>query len=543
MKIDGKVTKIDALKKVFPEGVLSESESKITLLASRLINESERPGKCKNITDFLLNEGYSDFAIRLNENGAIEIVDSGAFNQGLAKWISQEKGYANEAAEKIRDAFYNNLPRLDLSDLNLKSLPPEIGKLTNMTQLWLRNNQLKELPTEIWNLKSLTALSLSHNKFKILPHQIGQLVNLNCLWLSDNLLKDLPPEIWNLSHLIRLGLENNRLQSLPPQIARLLYLMYLDVSNNKDLSELPLALGSCWRIAELKIIGTRISEKHLNAILQLAEAYGAAEASPILGARLKAWRAVSGQSFKLGAIGQLTSAQQRILSDWLIRLENSKDFPTVCQKPLAKTVCNILQSLQDPDFKETFFAQVPYRGGGGEARALNEIVLACELAELEADCPDEERLALMIGAAKTAALRSALQQRVVFRDLSAGESVGIYLYYENALRDKLDLLTAINGISSGMDKYDWIDESALIEEVNKTYLDHIVKFASLQTFLEEEEDYPVNEELALRMKALEEKKNEMPGDEYARQMDDVQKELDLAYKTFALKYIEEHITD
>ena len=132
---------------------------------------------------------------------------------------------------------------------------------------------------------------------------------------------------------------------------------------------------------------------------------------------------------------------------------------------------------------------------------------------------------------------------MVFRDLSAGESVGIYLYYENALRDKLDLLTAINGISSGMDKYDWIDESALIEEVNKTYLDHIVKFASLQTFLEEEEDYPVNEELALRMKALEEKKNEMPGDEYARQMDDVQKELDLAYKTFALKYIEEHITD
>lgn len=50
--------------------------------------------------------------------------------------------------------------RLDLSDCNLHEVPPEIGRLTNLTSLDLRDNDLPALPVEIGLLTALENLDL-----------------------------------------------------------------------------------------------------------------------------------------------------------------------------------------------------------------------------------------------------------------------------------------------------------------------------------------------------------------------------------------------
>ena len=80
------------------------------------------------------------------------------FETGLAEWVAREGGRAAEVAEKIKGAFYGDKRQLDLSYLGLKSLPPEIGNLTSLTDLDLQKNQLQSLPAEIGNLTSLIRL-------------------------------------------------------------------------------------------------------------------------------------------------------------------------------------------------------------------------------------------------------------------------------------------------------------------------------------------------------------------------------------------------
>ena len=58
---------------------------------------------------------------------------------------------------------------LDLSDLGLSKLPPEIGQLTELTSLYLQRNQLSTLPPEIGKLTSLTSLDLDNNHLSALP--------------------------------------------------------------------------------------------------------------------------------------------------------------------------------------------------------------------------------------------------------------------------------------------------------------------------------------------------------------------------------------
>jgi Leucine-rich repeat (LRR) protein len=111
----------------------------------------------------------------------------------------EQKAY-DEAVRRI--AHYKRMggtaPPLSLLGMGLTALPPQIGDLTDLTELRLGNNQLTTLPREIGQLTALTQLWLQDNQLTTLPPEIGQLQALTVLSLMDNGLATLPGSLRDL---------------------------------------------------------------------------------------------------------------------------------------------------------------------------------------------------------------------------------------------------------------------------------------------------------------------------------------------------------
>lgn len=152
-----------------------------------------------------------------------------------------------------------SLSLLDLGMNRLEELPPEIGKLGSLRTLSLSNNQLGALPPEIGNLGSLMKLDLSDNRLGELPPEIGKLGSLTDLWFDNNQLRELPPEIGKLGNLMQLRLDNNQLEELPPEIGRFGNLMALSLSNNQ-LEELPSEIGKLGSLTVLYLSNNQLGE-------------------------------------------------------------------------------------------------------------------------------------------------------------------------------------------------------------------------------------------------------------------------------------------
>ena len=146
------------------------------------------------------------------------------------------------------------LTKLDLSSNQLSALPPAIGQLTALNQLYVQDNQLNSLPPEIDQLTALTSLDLSGNHLHTLPREIVQLTSLTELGLNSNQLSALPPEIGQLTALTQLYLYSNQLISLPPEIQELSSLEFLILESN-SLAELPEGLKKLMQLKELPLHG------------------------------------------------------------------------------------------------------------------------------------------------------------------------------------------------------------------------------------------------------------------------------------------------
>jgi hypothetical protein len=88
--------------------------------------------------------------------------------------------------EDIPPDCYEDVLVWDCTENGLTSLPPEIGRLTNLQVLICSVNQLTSLPPEIGHLTNLRVLSCLWNQLTSLPPEIGRLTNLRELYCWGN---------------------------------------------------------------------------------------------------------------------------------------------------------------------------------------------------------------------------------------------------------------------------------------------------------------------------------------------------------------------
>jgi len=167
-----------------------------------------------------------------------------------------------ELLQVIKQAVEDRQTVLDLSGMQLTSLPPEIGQLQDLIWLNLSNNKLSNLPPEIGKLQNLTSLDLSKNRLTRLPSEIGQLQNLTSLNLSNNQLnkvRSLPAKIARLQNLTWLNLEQNNLTKIPAVVIQLQNLTWLYLNNNK-LENLPAEIAQLKNLSELHLRNNQLAD-------------------------------------------------------------------------------------------------------------------------------------------------------------------------------------------------------------------------------------------------------------------------------------------
>ena len=151
-----------------------------------------------------------------------------------------------------------SIKTLNLSGLNMRSVPKEIGLFKNLRSLTLSNNRLTNLPDELGHLKKLEMLDLNRNQLTALPLCICSLRSLIHLTVCHNQLETLPVEISCLSHLQLLFLGDNRLSTLPDSIGALKFLFCLSVDQNRLIS-LPSSIGKLYELSSLFLYDNQIS--------------------------------------------------------------------------------------------------------------------------------------------------------------------------------------------------------------------------------------------------------------------------------------------
>ena len=128
------------------------------------------------------------------------------------------------------------------------SIPPELGNLANLLTLLVWTNDLSgPIPPELGNLASLEALIIGGNNFTgSIPPELGNLANLEQLFITDNAVTgSIPPELGNLASLQRLAIRGTRVTGpIPPELGNLASLEYMWLNGNELTGPIPPQLGA-----------------------------------------------------------------------------------------------------------------------------------------------------------------------------------------------------------------------------------------------------------------------------------------------------------
>jgi internalin A len=122
---------------------------------------------------------------------------------------------SNKGLTTVNSDIYSQTSTTDLilSNNNIRTLPSQMGKMTNVVTFKIDHNILDgSLIGEIRQMSKLKQLDVSYNKMTGMPAEIGQLDNLETLNYSYNNISGLPNELANLkSNLKIINLTGNPL--------------------------------------------------------------------------------------------------------------------------------------------------------------------------------------------------------------------------------------------------------------------------------------------------------------------------------------------
>jgi Leucine-rich repeat (LRR) protein len=179
-----------------------------------------------------LNVFISFVDAHLNQN--IDSADNDVnFQRELEAWVLDSSlGNKTEAAKRIARAHSKKKDDLDLSGLNLSTLP-DIIRTLRLKTLYLMMNQFETFPEIITAFPDLEHLFLNRNQLLALSENIGKLSKLQTLNLSENQLTVLPESVGNLKELISLHLEKNAIRQLPFDLENFPNLLELQIAQNQ----------------------------------------------------------------------------------------------------------------------------------------------------------------------------------------------------------------------------------------------------------------------------------------------------------------------
>ncbi|MFL1389224.1 dermonecrotic toxin domain-containing protein [Pseudomonas tritici] len=128
------------------------------------------------------------------------------------------RGYRTTRDAPAFLTHFPNLRTLEISDIALNTLPPEVITLPHLDSLTLRNCNLHLSIQNRVNLATLTGLrhlDLSNNNQLSLPPDLSPMANLQTLNLSHTNISQIPEGLFNRPPLTRANLSNNYVRRLP----------------------------------------------------------------------------------------------------------------------------------------------------------------------------------------------------------------------------------------------------------------------------------------------------------------------------------------
>lgn len=142
-----------------------------------------------------------------------------------------DEGY-EEALERIKEAARKKSRKLDISNLGLTTIPPELFKLTKLEELYLNDNRITAIPDSLGRLVNLDTLFFYNNRITAIPDVFNKLANLRHLNLSGNQIATIPESIGALTRLEALFLYDNKIRVIPKALYTLINLHELCLHNN-----------------------------------------------------------------------------------------------------------------------------------------------------------------------------------------------------------------------------------------------------------------------------------------------------------------------